>query len=263
MRRDEIRHLHTVYLIRAAHRPRMGRTARPDTQTVQSYPRFNLRRTIRPSGTGRCEHSDRPSEVLPLDRRCFLDRYLAVGNVSGSVLVEAKVDGTRDIARLRVCASDRKRSRRDPDVPRFARFSWYLRVSLPAHAPASPGTPLVVEYSKCSASPGCTMPKIACAAIAASLKPCRISFSLPGIGRHVADREHAGQRRLAGGGIDLHVVQLAIQPPRRDRPEVHRQPEERQQHVGRQPSRLALQRRHLDIASARRRRRAGRAADTG
>ena len=46
------------------------------------------------------------------------------------------------------------------------------------HYPA--GTPVVVEYSKCSASPGRTIGKIACAAVAASLKPCRISFSLPG-----------------------------------------------------------------------------------
>lgn len=43
-----------------------------------------------------------------------------------------------------------------------------------------PGTPLLVEYSKCSASPGKTRGWIACAAIAASLKPCRISFSFPG-----------------------------------------------------------------------------------
>jgi hypothetical protein len=42
------------------------------------------------------------------------------------------------------------------------------------------GRPLLVEYSKCSAWPGWTMGKIACAATAASLNPCRISFSLPG-----------------------------------------------------------------------------------
>ena len=44
----------------------------------------------------------------------------------------------------------------------------------------APGKPFVVEYSKCSASPGCTTPKIACAATAASLNPCRISLSFPG-----------------------------------------------------------------------------------
>ena len=43
-----------------------------------------------------------------------------------------------------------------------------------------PGTPLVVEYSKCKASPGRTTPKIACAAIAASLNPSSISFNFPG-----------------------------------------------------------------------------------
>lgn len=42
------------------------------------------------------------------------------------------------------------------------------------------GTPLVVEYSKCSAMSGCTIGWMACAAIAASLNPCRISLSLPG-----------------------------------------------------------------------------------
>ncbi len=43
-----------------------------------------------------------------------------------------------------------------------------------------PGTPFVVEYSKCSASPGWTSGWIACAASAASAKPDRISLSLPG-----------------------------------------------------------------------------------
>ena len=43
-----------------------------------------------------------------------------------------------------------------------------------------PGTPLWVEYSKCSASPGRASAKIACAAMAASEKPERMSFSLPG-----------------------------------------------------------------------------------
>ena len=42
------------------------------------------------------------------------------------------------------------------------------------------GTPLVVEYSKCSTVSGCTTGWMACAAIAASLNPCRISLSLPG-----------------------------------------------------------------------------------
>jgi hypothetical protein len=46
--------------------------------------------------------------------------------------------------------------------------------------PQASGTPLVVEYSKCKASPGWTTPKIACAATAASLNPCRISLSFPG-----------------------------------------------------------------------------------
>ena len=48
------------------------------------------------------------------------------------------------------------------------------------HAAEAAGTPLLVEYSKCSAVSGCTIGWIACAAIAASLKPCRISLSLPG-----------------------------------------------------------------------------------
>jgi hypothetical protein len=43
-----------------------------------------------------------------------------------------------------------------------------------------PGTPFVVEYSKCSAVSGNTMGWMACAAIAASLNPCKISFSFPG-----------------------------------------------------------------------------------
>jgi hypothetical protein len=47
-----------------------------------------------------------------------------------------------------------------------------------AYRPA--GTPFVVEYSKCSASPGWTSGWIACAAAAASAKPERISLSLPG-----------------------------------------------------------------------------------
>ena len=38
---------------------------------------------------------------------------------------------------------------------------------------------MVVEYSKCSAWFGRARGKIACAAIAASLNPCRISLSLP------------------------------------------------------------------------------------
>ena len=42
------------------------------------------------------------------------------------------------------------------------------------------GTPLLVEYSKCSTASGCTIGWMACAAIAASLNPCRISLSLPG-----------------------------------------------------------------------------------
>ncbi len=42
------------------------------------------------------------------------------------------------------------------------------------------GTPLVVEYSKCSASLGRARGKIACAAMAASLNPWRMSLSLPG-----------------------------------------------------------------------------------
>ena len=42
------------------------------------------------------------------------------------------------------------------------------------------GTPLLVEYSKCSAVPGCTMGWIAWAAMAPSLNPCRINLSLPG-----------------------------------------------------------------------------------
>src|SRR6185312_1289721 len=43
-----------------------------------------------------------------------------------------------------------------------------------------PGTPFVVEYSKCSASPAWTSGKMACAAIAASANPERMSLSLPG-----------------------------------------------------------------------------------
>ena len=56
---------------------------------------------------------------------------------------------------------------------------WHpLRGDSRLHYPA--GTPLLVLYSKCSASPGKTRGWMACAAIAASEKPCRISFSLPG-----------------------------------------------------------------------------------
>src|SRR5262249_1208149 len=47
-------------------------------------------------------------------------------------------------------------------------------------APYPPGPPLVVEYSKCSASPGWTSGWMAWAAMAASEKPQRINFSLPG-----------------------------------------------------------------------------------
>src|SRR5262249_55062809 len=46
--------------------------------------------------------------------------------------------------------------------------------------PYAPGTPFVVEYSKCSASPGWTSGWMAWAAMAASEKPQRISLSLPG-----------------------------------------------------------------------------------
>jgi len=43
-----------------------------------------------------------------------------------------------------------------------------------------PGTPFEVEYSKCSALSGWRIGWMACAACAASAKPDRISFSLPG-----------------------------------------------------------------------------------
>ena len=54
------------------------------------------------------------------------------------------------------------------------------RPARPPARQAQAGTPLVVEYSKCSTASGCTMGWMACAAIAASLNPCRISLSLPG-----------------------------------------------------------------------------------
>ncbi len=63
-----------------------------------------------------------------------------------------------------------------PDVPLGT--SGKLWATTPGNA--YPGTPLLVEYSKCSAVSGYTIGWIACAAIAPSANPCRMSFSLPG-----------------------------------------------------------------------------------
>lgn len=62
----------------------------------------------------------------------------------------------------------------------FALSAFGDRPARPPARQVQAGTPLVVEYSKCSTVSGCTMGWMACAAIAASLNPCRISLSLPG-----------------------------------------------------------------------------------
>ena len=99
-------------------------------------------------------------------------------------------------------------------------------------------------------------------ATAASLKPCRISFSLPGYVTTSPIAKTPGIDGLARRRIDLHVMQFAIQPPRR--------------RSGRDPStgrRTAAAHRPAAAASrpaaspprhgaARRRRHAGRAAGT-
>lgn len=80
------------------------------------------------------------------------------------------------------------------DLARFARRVTFFLIFVPSWFERCPcnvesgrrrdgyaaGTPFVVEYSKWSASPGWTSGWMACAAIAASEKPHRMSFSLPG-----------------------------------------------------------------------------------
>ena len=71
----------------------------------------------------------------------------------------------------------------------------------------------------------------ACAISAASWKPDRISFSLPGYVVDVADGEDAGLAGLELLGVDGDQVLVEVEAPVGDRSELHGEPEERQQRV--------------------------------
>ena len=115
-------------------------------------------------------------------------RYLARSNSETAGILACGVQGRTNLEALaclfplkRVYAYDIVPAARKKYVTEMqARFEFEVIEAVDPKQAYAVGMPFVVEYSKCSASPGCTMPKIACAAMAASLKPCRISFSLPG-----------------------------------------------------------------------------------
>ena len=69
-------------------------------------------------------------------------------------------------------------------------------------------------------------------------------LELARVGRDVADGENAGLVGLAGRRIDGDKLAIELEAPVRDRPELHRQPEKGQQHLGLEPPGLALEARH-------------------
>ena len=107
---------------------------------------------------------------------------------------------------------------------------------------------MLVEYSKCSASPGTRNRVDRVGGHGGFGKPLQDQFQFAGIGNDVADREHAGDIGLARRGIDTQMVALQIETPAGDRPQIHRQTEKRQQHVRGQMARAAVQIGDLDAA---------------
>src|SRR5688572_4622832 len=73
-------------------------------------------------------------------------------------------------------------------------------------------------------------------------------LQLAGIARDVADGEDAGRARRTGLGRDRDMVVVEVEAPTGDRPEIHREAEERQQHIGLQLADLAVEGRDIDGA---------------
>ena len=145
-----------------------GPDAKPQGNTASLTARFDSMETARTRGGG--AGARRPGRP-PL-------RGGGAGRPGGDS-AHHRAGGGRAAARGDVAPAARpgRLNRRASDrPPSFGAYPGGLALV----AAPGPCTPLVVEYSKCSASPGNTRGWIACAAIAASEKPCRISLSLPG-----------------------------------------------------------------------------------